>query len=80
MQIRVNGQEPFKVMKDSFTVSKTSGGYTLQWCTSNSENDADWQSYSEAVPANESLIVNGCTQYTFFRLYGNNDQDVLIVL
>lgn len=80
MQIRVNGENPFKVMKDTFTVSKTTGGYTLQWCTFNSQSDDDWQSYDKVVPANESVIVNGATPYTFFRLFGNADQDVLIIL
>lgn len=80
MQIRVNGETPFKVMKDTFTVSKTTGGYTLQWCTFNSQADEDWQSYDKDVPANDSLICNGVTPYTFFRLKNNTNQDVLVIL
>ena len=80
MQIRINGSNPFKVLKDTFSVAKTSGGYTLQWCNFNSENDEDWTSWPDSVPANEGLIANGCTPYVYFRLSGNTDQDVLIIL
>lgn len=80
MQIRVNGQDSFRALKSTFTVSKTSSGYTLQWCTFNSNSDSDWQSFSTPVPANDSLIVNGVTPFVFFRLSGNTDQDVLIIV
>lgn len=80
MQIKVNGETPFKVMKNTFTVSKTSSGYTLEWCTFNSENDNDWQAYPQDVPADEGLICNGATPFTYFRLKNNADENVLVIL
>lgn len=80
MKIVVNQSEPFKVVKDTFSVAKTTNGYTLQWCNEKSENDADWQSYETPVPANEALVVNGLTPYVWVRLSGNTDEETIVIL
>lgn len=80
MQTLVSGQQAFKAHKETFSVAKTSGGYTLQWCNTNSENDEDWTSYPTPVPADEGLMVCGATPYVWFRLSGNTDDDVLVIV
>lgn len=76
MTITVNGEQPFKALKTTFSVAATSGGYTLQY----SVDKTNWTSYPDAVPANETLIVNGVTPYVWFRLKNNADQAVEIIL
>ena len=76
MQAKVNGEEPFKVLKDTFTVGVTTNGYTLAY----SADKENWTTYTQATPANEVLIVNGVTPYTYFMLSGNTDNNVEIVL
>lgn len=72
----VNGEQPFKALKETFSVAATTGGYTLQY----SVDRNTWSSYPDAVPANENLIVNGVTPYTWFRLKNNADTAVEIIL
>lgn len=76
MQVKVNGSEPFKCLQSTFTIAATSAGYTLQY----SADKVTWTSHAEVVPANENVVVNDATPYSWFRLEGNVDNDVLIIL
>lgn len=76
MQVFVSGEQPFKAKKGTFAVAGTSAGYTLNY----SVNRVDWTAYETATPANETLIVNGVTPYMWFKLVGNSDEDVEIIL
>lgn len=74
MQIYVNGEQPFKAQKETFAVA---GGaaFTLNY----SVDKVNWTAYTEATPANETLIVNGVT-YMWFKLAGNTDEKRLIIV
>ena len=76
MQITVYGEQPFKAQKETFCVAGTSAGYTLNY----SADKKTWTAYSEATPANETLIVNGVTPYMWFKLAGNTDEEVSIIV
>ncbi len=67
MQKTISGETPFKAIKETFCVGKTTNGYTL--CYGVDKNSLT--EYSEATPANEDLIVNGATPYMWFSLKGN---------
>lgn len=75
MQIKVNGEQPFKCQKDTFAVA---GGaaFTLNY----SVDKTNWTAYDEATPANETLIVNGVTPYMWFKLAGNTDEEREIIV
>ena len=75
MQITVSGESPFKVLKDTFAVGKTTNGYTLAYGI-DKNNLTD---YTEATPAGEDLIVNGVTPYMWFALKGNTGEVTIIV-
>lgn len=77
MQGIINGETPFKVFKETFSVAPTTAGYTLNYATS---KDGAWTAYTEATPAGEMLIVNGVTPFTWFKLAGNVDNNVEVVL
>ena len=76
MQQKVSKEQSFKVLKNTFSVGETSNGYTLAY----SVDDVNFTNYDKATPANEVLIVNGVTPFTFFKLVGNTDDDVKIIL
>lgn len=76
MKITVKGENPFKAVHSTFTVAGTSNGFTLSYSTS---PDKGFTNYSEPTPANEVLIVNGATPFTYFKLTGNTD-DVEVIL
>lgn len=75
MQIKVNGEQPFKAQKETFCVA---GGasFTLNY----SADKKTWTAYDEATPANEKLIVNGVTPYMWFKLAGNTDEEREIIV
>lgn len=75
MQIQVNGEQKFKVVKDQFMVGPSASGYTLAY----SANGVDFTEYSEETPAGENLIVNGFMQYGWAKLVGNTGEvDVIL--
>ena len=67
MYKEISGETAFQVESHSFSVSPSESGYTLQY----SANGREWTDYSEAVPANETLIVNGCAFGQYIKLSGN---------
>lgn len=72
MQGKINGEQPFKCLKDTFAVAGTSAGFTLAY----SVDKVNWTEWEESTPANEELIVNGVTPYMWFKLVGNSDENV----
>lgn len=76
MQVKVSGENSFKCLKNTFSVGATTQGYTLAY----SADDVNFTNYTQPTPAGETLIVYGVTPYTFFKLSGNTDNDVNVVL
>lgn len=76
MKIMITGEEPFKSQRASFGVAATSAGYTLSY----SADKNTWTDYPTAVPANDNLIVNGVPTYMWFKLKGNADEDIVVLL
>lgn len=76
MQAFVSGEKPFRSQRLSFAVAPTTAGYTLEY----SVDKENWTAYPDAVPANENLMVNMVPIYMWFRLKGNSDKDVQILL
>lgn len=72
MQGKINGETPFKCLKETFCIAGTSSGYTLAY----SANKVNWTEWTESTPANEELIVNGVVPYMWFKLVGNVDESV----
>lgn len=74
----VKGNTPFKVLSNTFTVGPAAESYSLMYAV---ERDGEYTAYPDAVPANEVLICNGCTPYTFFKLEGvGTDEEITVVL
>ena len=65
-KIKIEADASFQVLSHSFSVSPSSAAYTLQY----SADGIDWTDYEEEVPADETLIVNGCAFGQFIRLEG----------
>ena len=77
MQIKINGEERFTAKKNQFAVAPTTCGYTVAY----SANGVDFTNDTDAVvPANETLIYNGAMQYAWYKLVGNTDNNVNVIL
>lgn len=76
MQRKVNAEEAFKTIQNCFQVGYTTAGYTLEY----SVDKENWTAYPDPVPAQENLVVNDCVPYTWFRLKGNTDEEVDVIL
>ena len=76
MQATVSGENPFKVLKETFTLGPSAQGFTLAYSTS---KDGTFTEYEEATPAGEVLIVNGVTPYSWFKLVGNTGEVEIIL-
>lgn len=77
MQITVNGETPFKALKDQFSVAPTTSGYQIAYSADKETFTLD----SDAiVPANENLIYLGSMQYAWYMLSGNTDDNVVVIL
>ena len=66
-QFTVSGENAFQVLSHSFSVSPSNEGYVLQY----SADGINWTDYEEEVPADETLIVNGCAGGPYIKLSGN---------
>ena len=66
-QFTVSGENAFQVLSHSFSVSPSNEGYVLQY----SADGINWTDYEEEVPADETLIVNGCAFGQYIKLSGN---------
>lgn len=67
MIIKVKGEKPFSVVSDSFAISPSNEGYTLQY----SVEGTQWTSYEEEVPSGEVLVVAKTSKELFYRCLGN---------
>lgn len=76
MKQTISGEEKIKVLKDTVTVGFSSSGYSLAY----SADGEDWTVYETATPANEVLVINGLTPYSYIKLSGNTDTSVSIIL
>ena len=77
MQIKINGEQKFSAKKESFAVAPTSSGYQIAY----SADGTNWTLDTDAiVPANENLIYLGSMQYAWYKLSGNTDNDVNVIL
>ncbi len=77
MKQKVNGEQRFSAKKDQFAVAPTTSGYQVAY----SADGENWTLDADAiVPANENLIYLGSMQYAYYKLVGNTDNDVTIIL
>lgn len=67
-KIKIEADASFEVLSHSFTVSPSSEPYILQYSANGL--DGSWTDYEEEIPADETLIVNGCAFGQFIRLEG----------
>lgn len=70
MQISISGETPFQVLAHSFAVSPSQNQYTLMY----SSDGYDYTSYSDATPANETLVVNDIAKGMYFYCSGNTSE------
>lgn len=81
-KIKIGPDASFQVLSHSFSVSPSESPFYLQY----SADGIDWTDYpnneeSEELPANETLIVNGCAFGQFIKLDGYapaNDEGTLV--
>lgn len=73
VQNTIANEQPFQVLAHSFSVSPSTSGYTLAY----SADGVNYTNYTEATPANETLIVNGINKGEYFRLVGNSGEVVI---
>lgn len=77
MIAKVNGSQPFKVLKNCAAIGPTTSGYVLCYATS---KDGEYSAWDEATPANEVLVVNDVVPFMWLKLSGNTDTAVEIIL
>ena len=66
----ITGEQPFQILAHSFSVSPSAEGYTLNY----SANGTEYTAWTEATPANETLVVNSIAKSMWFKLSGNNSE------
>ena len=77
MQVKINGEEVFTAKKEQFMVGPTSSGYQIAY----SADKENWTLDADAiVPANENLVYLGSMTYGFYKLVGNTDNNVNVIL
>ena len=75
--IKVSGEAKFRAQRDQFAIAPTSAGYTIAY----SANGVDFTEDTDAVvPANENLVYLGAMTYGWYRMVGNTDNDVEILV
>lgn len=74
MRILINKEEAKQIGAHSFSVAPTTGGFTIAY----SADGISFTNYSEATPANEVLLVNGCPKNAWWKLVGNVDDNVVV--
>lgn len=75
--IKVSGEERFRAQKNQFAISPTTAGYTIAY----SANGVDWTTDTDAVvPANENLVYLGAMQFGWYKMEGNSDNDVEVLV
>lgn len=71
--MKVTGENAFSVPANSFAISASNEGYTLNY----SVDGTNWTAYSDATPSGETAIVNFAVKGMMYKLDGNNS-DVYI--
>lgn len=71
--MKVTGENVFSVPANSFAISASNEGYTLNY----SVDGTNWTAYSDATPSGETAIVNFAVKGMMYKLDGNNS-DVYI--
>lgn len=75
--IKVSGEAKFRAQRDQFAIAPTSAGYTIAY----SANGEDFTNDTDAVvPANENLVYLGAMTYGWYKMVGNVDNDVEILV
>lgn len=75
MEIRVNDEERFRSMKDTFMVGYSSTGYYLAY----SADGENFTPVDQECPANEVLNVGGATPQAWYKLSGNTGEVVVVI-
>lgn len=72
MEYKINGAQPFQVLSDSFSISPSNEGYTLQV-------SADGVNYSDlfSVASNTTKMCTGMSNGSYYRLNGNESEVVV---
>ena len=73
MQIKINGEERFTAKKNQFAVAPTTCGYTVAY----SANGID---FTNDEAAGENLVYIGAMTYAWYKLVGNTDNNVNVIL
>ena len=77
MKSKVNGENRFSAKKNQFAVAPTTSGYQVAY-------SADGENFTldpdAIVPAGENLIYLGSMTYGWYKLVGNTDDNVKIIL
>ena len=66
----LTGEQPFQVLSHSIVFGPSASGYTFAY----SGDGVVYTEYSDATPANETLIVNGLAFGTYVKLVGNEGE------
>lgn len=66
--MKVIKENVFTIPTNSFAVSASNEGYTLNY----SVDGNTWTAWSEATPSNDVLVVNGVAKHMMFKLVGND--------
>ena len=75
--IKVSGEAKFRAQRNQFAIAPTSAGYTIAY----SANGEDFTNDTDAVvPANENLVYLGAMTYGWYKMVGNVDNDVEILV
>lgn len=77
MQKTINGEQVFKAVKNQFAVAPTTCGYQIAYSADGETYTADADA---VVPAGENLVYLGSMQFGFYKLSGNTDNNVQIIL
>lgn len=78
MQLTINGEAPFRALKDQFSVAPSTSGYQVAFST---ERNGTYTLDSDAiVPANEGLVYLGSGIYCWYKLVGNTDTALTVVV
>ncbi len=72
--IKVSGENPFRVNATSFCIGQTSGGYTLNY-SADGKTFTEWE---EATEADVDMVVANAAKGMIYKLVGNTDEKVVV--
>lgn len=68
--MKVIGENAFSVPANSFAISPSEEGYTLEY----SADGVGFTAYADATPAGEVCVVNGAAKGMVYKLTGNQSE------